>query len=294
MTQTTADAFRIAEAARIGYVHLRVRNLDRSLAFYLDVLGMRMVSGGGRTATLSANGRGPGLIVLTEKKDATARPPGTTGLFHLAIRLGSRRALALSVRHLQDATWPLEGFADHDVSEAVYLSDPDGNGVEIYRDRPRDTWPFRNGQVEMVTVPLDLDSLMRELTDWPGEWEGIDPSATIGHVHLRVSDLDRSEAFYHGVLGLDVTQRSMLGARFLSAGGYHHHLGLNTWASENGPRPPADAVGLISFSLFLPDRGLLAALSQRLSGAGAPARADDDGRIRTVDPDGIFVELVGD
>lgn len=291
MTETT-DQFRIASAAKIGYAHLRVRDLERSLAFYLDVLGFRLVSGGGSTATLSATGRGPGLIVLTEKKDAAPRPPRTTGLYHVAIRVPTRRALALAIRHLNDSNWRIDGFADHDVSEAVYLADPDGNGLEIYADRPAEIWPFRNGRVEMITVPIDLDSVMKELADWPGDWSGLDEGACIGHIHLRVADLERSESFYRGILGLDVTQRTILGALFMSAGGYHHHVGVNIWSSDGGARPPADAVGLISYSVLLPDAGSLDALAVRLQAAGAPARSDDDGRIRTADPDGIFIELV--
>ncbi len=291
-TSTPRSDFRISQAASISYAHLRVRDLDRSLSFYLDVLGLRMVLGGPHTATLSANGRGPGLVVLTEKKDAPAREPGTTGLYHLAIRVPSRRALALSIRRLQDAHWPIDGFADHDVSEAVYVTDPDGSGVEIYADRPADVWPFRNGKVEMITVPLDLDALMRELADWPGDWNGIDPGAVVGHVHLRVSDLERTEAFYSGVLGFHVTQRSIRGALFMAAGGYHHHVGANDWSSGGGTRPPADAVGLISYCVLLPDRPSLSTLASRLEAAGAPVGSDDAGRIRTADPDGILIELV--
>jgi catechol 2,3-dioxygenase len=287
-----AAEFRMAPAATIGYVHLRVRDLDQSLSFYLDVLGFRLVSGGSSTATLSATGRGPGLVVLTEKKDAPPRQPQSTGLYHAAIRVPARRSLAMVIRRLNDARWRIDGFADHDVSEAVYLADPDGNGIEVYADRPAELWPFRNGQVEMITVPLDLDSVMAELSDWPGEWEGIDTAARIGHVHLRVSDLLHTEAFYHGVLGLDVTQRSIPGALFLSAGGYHHHVGANVWSSGGGPRPAADALGLISYSILLPDNTSLEALAARLDAAGTPARSRDAGRVRTADPDGNFLELV--
>jgi catechol 2,3-dioxygenase len=279
-------------SAHIGYVHVRVRDLDRSLAFYLDVLGLKLASGGMHTATLSATGRGPGLLVLTEKKDATARPPRATGLYHTAFRVPSRRALAMAIQHLRDSKWPLDGFADHDVSEAVYLSDPEGNGIEIYSDRPRATWPLRNGQVEMVTVPLDLDDVMRELADWPGPWGGIDTGTDVGHIHLRVSDLERTESFYSSVLGFDVTQRSLPGALFMSAGGYHHHVGANVWHSENGVRPPADAIGLISYSIVVPGADSLRMLDTRLHDASVPVSAGDDGSLRAGDPDGNFVELV--
>jgi len=287
----TLKPYRIADATRIGYVHLRVRDLERSLAFYLDVLGFKLISGGAHTATLSANGRGPGLIVLTARKDAPARPPRSTGLYHFAIRVPNRRSLAMVIRRLADVPWPVQGFADHDVSEAVYLSDPDGNGIEVYADRPRDEWPLRNGQVEMVTEPLDFDGLMRELDSWPGVWEGMDPMTDIGHVHLRISSLEAGEDFYHLVLGFDVMQRDMIGALFLAAGGYHHHVGVNTWTSENGPRPPADAVGLVSFQVLVPDEATLREIKQRLVASGAPVQDQDAVSFRAGDPDGIFIEF---
>lgn len=288
---TSVNPFRIAEATRIGYVHLRVSDLERSLTFYLDVLGFRLVSGGAHTATLSATGRGPGLIVLTARKDAPARPPRSTGLYHFAIRVPNRRALAMVIRRLEEMQWPVQGYADHDVSEAVYLADPDGIGIEVYADRPRDEWPLRNGQVEMVTEPLELDRLMRELDTWPGNWEGIDPATDIGHIHLRVSSLETAEEFYHGVLGFDVTQRDIVGALFLSAGGYHHHVGVNTWASEGAPRPPADALGLISFSVLFPDAATLALVRRRLIAAGVTMQEQEDGSFRAADPDSTFIEF---
>jgi catechol 2,3-dioxygenase len=210
----------------------------------------------------------------------------------VAFRVPNRRALALTIQHLRGTQWPLDGFADHDVSEAVYLSDPDDNGIEVYADRPRTTWPLRDGHVEMVTVPLDLDDLMRELADWPGTWEGIDPATDIGHIHLRVSDLDRAEAFYSGVLGFDVTQRSLTGALFVSAGGYHHHVGANVWHSAHGARPPADALGLISYSIVIPDAAARSAIEQRLRDVSVPVHTDDAGAVRAGDPDGNLIELV--
>ncbi|HEU4929864.1 MAG TPA: VOC family protein [Candidatus Krumholzibacteria bacterium] len=282
---------KLPDETRIGYVHLRVRDLEHALAFYLDVLGLKLVSGGMHTATLSATGRGPGILVLTEKKDAPARPARASGLYHVAFRVPSRRALAMLIQHLNDSAWHIDGFADHDVSEAVYLSDPEGNGIEVYSDRPRETWPLRNGQVEMVTVPLDLDGLMRELAEWPGTWEGIDPATDVGHIHLRVSDLDRTEQFYSHVLGFDVTQRSLPGALFMSAGGYHHHVGANVWHSENGPRPPADAAGLIAISIVVPSASDVDALLRRLQEVGAAVKSDGEAALRTADPDGNFIEL---
>jgi len=283
--------FHLPKETRIGYAHLRVRDLERALTFYLDVLGLKLVSGGMHTATLSATGRGPGILVLTEKKDAPARPPRSSGLYHVAFRVPNRRALAMLIQHLNDSNWNIDGFADHDVSEAVYLSDPEGNGIEVYVDRPRETWPLRNGQVEMVTVPLDLDGLMREVAEWPEKWSGIDKATDVGHIHLRVSDLERTETFYSQVLGFDVTQRSLTGALFMSAGGYHHHIGSNIWHSANGPRPPADALGLIAFNILVPQSSDIDKLLRRLQSAGAAVKSDAESSLRTADPDGNFIEL---
>jgi catechol 2,3-dioxygenase len=145
----------------------------------------------------------------------------------------------------------------------------------------------------MVTVALDLDSLMHELDAWPGTWEGIDPATDVGHVHLRVSDLHRSETFYSGVLGFDVTQASMTGALFVSAGGYHHHVGMNVWHSAHGVRVPADAAGLIAYSVVVPERASLGAVATRLRDASLAVTEGEEGAVRTADPDGNFIELVG-
>jgi catechol 2,3-dioxygenase len=147
--------------------------------------------------------------------------------------------------------------------------------------------------VEMVTVPLDLDDLLRELADFPGAWTGIDLGTDVGHVHLRVSDLDRAEAFYSGLLGFDVTQRSLPGALFVSAGGYHHHVGANVWHTANGPRPPSDALGLIAYGIVVPDAKSVAALQTRLRDAAVPVHVVDDGSVRASDPDGNLVEIIG-
>jgi catechol 2,3-dioxygenase len=185
--------------------------------------------------------------------------------------------------------WPIDGAAHHGVSEAIYLRDPDYNGIELYSDVPRDVWHWENGSLTMVTDPLDVDNLLSEA----GEWNGIDPSTDIGHLHLQVSDLPRSEQFYHGLLGLDVTQRSYPGALFLSAGGYHHHIGLNTWAGQGAPAPPQNSVGLSSFAIQMPDRQSWKALKRRLESASLlDARIHSSRQFLLHDPDGIRIEVV--
>lgn len=290
------DGSRLPEATTIGHVHLRVSDLERALAFYRDLLGFRQIKQQGRTAFLSASGEPPHHLLLTGQQDARPKPPRTTGLYHLAIRLPDRRALARILRHLLDQQWRFQGFSDHKVSEALYLLDPDRNGLELYADRPREQWPREDDHIAMGTDPLDVEGLLREVDQDPEPWTGIDPRTDIGHVHLHASDLAKAEAFYAGLLGLDVTQRSYPGALFLSAGGYHHHLGLNTWAGVGAPAPPGDATGLISYAFVLPDRASWQSLITRLEGAGETVESwleyGDASSALVRDPDGNGVELM--
>lgn len=228
--------------AHIGSVSLTVSNLSRSLQFYTDVLGFE-ASG----ATLAPRG-GRVLIELHERIDAVPKPRRSTGLYHFAILVPSRAALGRSLRRLVEKGWPLTGAADHLVSEAMYLNDPDGLGIEIYRDRPRESWRASNGELAMSTDPLDLQSV----ADEPGAgapWQGLEAGTVMGHVHLHVSHLDTAEKFYCGQIGFDPVVRGYPGALFISAGGYHHHLGLNTWTGVGAPPPPENAVGLRSFTV---------------------------------------------
>jgi len=274
------DNFSIHPATTIGYVHLIVANLDRSLAFYQENLGFQLHRRDGDTAYLGAGG--PDLLVLTEQPGART-VSGVTGLYHFAILTPSRLALAQSLRHLAETRTPLQGFSDHLVSEAIYLADPDGNGIEIYRDRPRSEWPRQNGQLQMATDPLDVQGVLAELETQPAPWAGLEPETTIGHVHLHVATIPSAEAFYVETLGFDLIMRYGPSASFVSAGGYHHHLGLNTWAGVNAPPPPPDAAGLRYFTINLPDAAALGAVVERIQQAGL-AFQEKDGVIFLRDP----------
>jgi catechol 2,3-dioxygenase len=233
--------------AHIGQVSLTVRDLDRSLPFYRDVLGFTEARREGQVSFLAPPG-GRVLIELHERKDAIARPRRSAGLFHFAILVPSRAALGRSLRRLAGQRWPISGAADHLVSEALYLADPDGLGIEIYRDLPRDSWRFNDGELAMATDPLDLDAIHDE----PGAetpWNGLEAGTVMGHVHLHVPHLDTAEAFYCGQIGFEPMVRRYPGALFVAAGGYHHHLGLNTWVGVGAPPPPENAVGLRSFTI---------------------------------------------
>jgi catechol 2,3-dioxygenase len=233
--------------AHIGQVGLTVSDLGRSTDFYTRVLGFAADSPRERTVELRPTG-GRVLIELHERKDAIARPRRSAGLFHFASLVPSRAALGRSLRRLADQRWPLSGASDHLVSEALYLSDPDDLGIEIYRDRPRDSWQTVHGELAMSTDPLDLQSIHDEPgADTP--WTGLESGTVMGHVHLHVPHLDSAEQFYCGTIGFDPIVRRYPGALFVAAGGYHHHLGLNVWAGIGAPPPPENAVGMRSFTI---------------------------------------------
>ena len=230
------------------------------------------------------------IVELVGRPDAPRRPHGTTGLFHLAILLPSRADLARALRRVADAGWRFTGASDHLVSEALYLNDPEGNGIEIYRDRPREQWRYADGQLQMDTLPLDLDSVLGELSAADTEANGMPAGTRIGHVHLNVAELSAAEDFYGGVLGFEVTVRGYPGALFFATGGYHHQIGVNTWAGEGAAAPPPGALGLRWFEIALPGAPQLEHAGQRLRAAGFDAQNDGDG-LRVADPSGNGILL---
>jgi catechol 2,3-dioxygenase len=272
----------------MGPVHLMVSDAERLSAFYIRHLGMRVTKSGGATVALGAGGRD--LLVLSEDASAT-RAFGTTGLYHFALLVSSRAELARSLRHLVSTRTELQGAADHGVSEALYLADPDGNGIEIYRDRPRAEWPRVGGVLQMGVDPLDFEGLMSEpdgdsrLDTGADRMDALDPATVMGHVHLHVANLAAAEAFYSDVLGFDVMQRYGRGALFVSAGGYHHHVGLNTWAGVGLPPAPVGSLGLQHFTVKLAGEAAKASTLAVLREARAET-AEDEAGILVRDPSG--------
>lgn len=251
----------------IGQVSLTIADLDRSVAFYTDTLGFRILHQDGLSAALTANGEQP-LVFLTEEAGAQPQPAGTTGLYHFAILVPSRADLGRSLRRLHETGYSLSGASDHYVSEALYLDDPDGNGIEIYRDRPKAKWPARDGNLQMGNAQLDAQGILEEAERNGRAWDGLAPETRIGHIHLHVGDLAAAEAFYVGVLGFEVMQRWAGQALFVSAGGYHHYIGLNTWAGVGAPPPPPGSAGLREYAIELPDAAALEEVIERMDRAG--------------------------
>jgi catechol 2,3-dioxygenase len=272
-------------------VRLNVADIARSRAFYERVIGLVGQEREDGAVGLSVPD-GHALVELRGDSSAPALDRRATGLYHLAILLPSRRDLALALGRLAAARWPLDGASDHLVSEALYLSDPDGNGIEVYRDRPREEWRYDGGQLQMTTLPLDMDGVLSELDgDDPLSQPAVPAGTNIGHVHLQVADVTSAEEFYNGVLGFDVTVRGYPGALFVSAGGYHHHIGLNTWHTAGAAAPPPGAVGLRSYEVLLPDEPALAKVLQRVRAAGVNIEPGPDGETLVRDPSGNGVVL---
>ncbi|HEV8193036.1 MAG TPA: VOC family protein, partial [Ktedonobacterales bacterium] len=254
-------------------VALAVADLERSLAFYTDAIGFALQEHGDGEATLGV--AGTPLLHLTEIAGASPAPRRATGLYHFAILVPTRADLGRWLRHWLEAGYPLPGQGDHLVSEALYLSDPDANGIEVYRDRPRPEWIWDNGQVSMAVDPIDIRGLLAEGDRDETPWSGMAAGTYVGHIHLQVGDIAQARAFYSGVLGFDVVAQ-LPDALFVSAGGYHHHVGMNTWHSRGAGPAPAGTAGLRCYTIDLPTEEARAAIVACLDTAGIAHETSDD------------------
>ncbi|NTW00488.1 MAG: VOC family protein [Oscillochloris sp.] len=282
--------FIIHPETAVGPVRLVVADMSRALNFYEGVLGMRAKHNADGSVVLSVGEAT--LLILVEQPGARPKPLRTTGLYHVALLLPSRRDLARIIRHFAETRYPLSGASDHLVSEALYLEDPDGNGIEIYADRPRETWSYARNEVRMTVDPLDVSGILGELNSNPTPWAGMPVGSTVGHIHLQVKDLPSAEAFYCGILGFEVMARYGSGALFLAAGGYHHHLGLNTWAGVGAPTAPPISAGLHSFAVRLPNAESCSAVLNRVHAAGIVTEETDVGiLVRDPSQNGVLITL---
>jgi catechol 2,3-dioxygenase len=279
--------YRLPDETHVGAVRLQVSDLGRSVGYYETVLGLRVRDRASDVAALGADDDAPPLIWLHERAGArrSARR-GAFGLFHFAVLLPDRAALGRFAAHL-GRIGAQAGTADHLVSEALYLSDPDGLGIEVYSDRPRDAWQVNGRELAMTTEPLDLADLVGAGGEAP--WQSAPAGTTIGHVHLHVGHLQEAEAFYHAGLGFDKVVWSYPGALFFSAGGYHHHVGTNTWAP--GPAAAEDQARLLEWEVVVPGDADAAAAAASLRMSGYNVTGADD-RATLADPWGTSLRLV--
>lgn len=280
-------SYHIHPETSLGTVVLKVSNLERSIQFYTDVIGFKILRREGNIVDLTPDGV-KSMLRLEELENAAERlPRTTTGLYHFAILVPDRKSLGLSLRELI-ANGLRVGQGDHGFSEALYVSDPDRNGIEIYADRPQSAWRDDEGEFYMMSDPVDIEGLLAEAGDEP--WEGLSKGTTMGHVHFHVADLRVTEAFYCGLLGFDAMIRMMDQALFISAGGYHHHIGLNTWAGVGAPPPPPNATGLKLFTILLPNQTEVDAILANFQAADVPYEQQQGGWL-VKDPSGIGILL---
>ena len=287
---------KISDKTKIESIDLNVRDLEKSLNFYNSLLGFRIIENDKNKALLSADGKLPFIISLEQKPDATTNDRHAAGLYHTAFLFPDRNALGKVFLHLHENGVKFHGFSDHIVSEAIYLGDPDGNGVELYVDKPNSEWHWISGQINMDTLPLNLNLITNEVLDRDEPWNGIDPRVTIGHIHLRVTDLLKAEKFYSNTIGFNVTNSTYGGAIFMSAGGYHHHIGTNIWNSSNGPHHSENSLGLKSFTIKIPDSIYIEELKSRFKKSGLEFFELNGNKypngVQVKDYDSIIVKIV--
>ncbi|MFE3973508.1 MULTISPECIES: VOC family protein [unclassified Peribacillus] len=269
----------------VGEVSINVLDLKNAITFYQDIIGLQVLKKTERQAVLTTDGKTP-LLTLEQPADVIPKEGRTTGLYHFALLLPTRAALSIFLRHLLQTKYPF-GAADHEVSEALYITDPDGNGIEVYSDRPSTDWRWADGEVAMGTDPLDGNDLLKESN---GEWSALPAGTLMGHIHLHVSDLRKTEEFYMQGLGFTVVTRYE-GALFTSTGGYHHHIGLNTWNGVGAPAPQENSVGLNWYTLVFADEEARNKVMEQLKEIGAVVTEKEE-FFSVTDPSGNEIHLV--
>ena len=279
--------YRLPDATRIGRVKLQVSDLDRSIGYYQKVLGLEVRERSEGFASLGPRGEGEVILELKERRGVHPVPRrGLLGLYHFAVLLPDRASLGRFLVHLSEIG-TRAGMSDHVVSEAIYLTDPDGLGIEVYADRPHEKWVIKDRQLQMATEPLDVDSVVASAGGQ--KWGGMPQGTKIGHVHFHVGNMNEASDFYHAGLGFDKIVWSYPGALFLSAGGYHHHVGVNTWA-EGSPVATDEDARLLAWELIVPDQTSSDRAAQSLESMGVEV-THADGFIEAADPWGIRFRL---
>lgn len=272
----------------VGEVVINVEDIKRSLVFYQEIIGFKVLEQSEKKATFTADGV-TALLTIEQPEGVRPKERRTTGLYHFAILLPSRKDLGSFIQHLIQKNHSIQGASDHLVSEALYMADPDGNGIEVYTDRPSASWNWQDQEVAMTSEALDIQSILAESEGV--RWDGLPSGTLMGHIHLHVADLATSEKFYTRGLGFDIVNRYGGQALFLSSGKYHHHIGLNTWNGVGAPMPDMNSVGLKHFTLVVPSGAVLEKLVEQLNNVDAEVSRDEEG-VLTVDPSGNRIKLL--
>ncbi len=284
------DKYHIPTGTKIGSIELAVNNLDSMTDFYTSSLGLNLIKQNNKSYSFGSSGSDRELLILNERKDLKAPVANAPGLFHFALLVPSRKELAKVLLNLYKRNEKFDGFANHGVSEAIYLKDPESNGIEIYSDTQSELWKWSGDKIQMVTEPLNIDSLL-SIINSDEKFGGLHSETRIGHVHLKISSVDKAKKFYNESAGFKITRSDYPGALFLAAGNYHHHIGANTWRSKNAPACDADTLGLQKFSVVLPDLLSLKEISFRLLKDDRPVISQTDSSLVTNDLDGIKIEF---
>lgn len=280
-----SNAFGIDPNTTVGAVTLAVGDLMEMVQFYQRVIGLDVINRSEVSAELGIDKK---PLVILEKKSGGKQFPRCTGLYHMAILLPTRKDLGHWLTHLVSSQYSLDGAGDHLVSEALYLSDPEGNGIELYCDRPREKWEYTENGPRMDTLPVDLESLQADAPD--DEFGGLPSGTVMGHVHLKVNNVANAVEFYRDTLGFDL-MATLPGAAFLSAGGYHHHVGVNMWNSRGADPPPADSLGLMAYRITFPNEEFRRTLLTRLNDLGyAIEKVGTDALLRDPAGNGILLQ----
>lgn len=285
---SAAPTFANRTPLRVGTVGLIARDLDLLTNYYRDLLGLTVMSRTGKVARLGTGGAT--LLEIEHRPGALPDDPSTAGLYHTAFLMPTRQDHARWIMHIARNRVPITGASDHGVSEAFYLDDPEGNGIEVYNDRPRERWAWQDGLVVMQTKQLDIESILDEVDRSTATYAAAPEGLRVGHIHLRVGSVELAEKFYRGPIGLELTRRRG-GATFMSSGGYHHHVGANVWHSDGAGARDRNRAGLGWFSMELAEHGAIDAITERLHEVGAPVEATPGG-IETADPWGTRIRFV--
>lgn len=286
MMEATTANFKIDSKTTIGKVVLKVANIEKVTAFYSEIIGLTVLGENGNTASLGVADQ---TLLELQKVDNPMPLARKTGLFHVAFLLPSRKDLGNILYHYLETQAPLQGASDHGYSEALYLTDPEGNGIEVYHDKPRSEWDIRsNGDIIGITIEMNAEGVLaaadRKSASFPEE-------TTVGHVHLKVSDLLKTDDFYTNILGLTRTSDFGAQAKFFAAGDYHHHIGSNIWMGNNIPAMEENDLGLAYYTFVVPNQTAFDQLKEQLNATATRFDAETNQSLSLNDPNGILIRI---